>query len=107
MNAITLQEALTALLGNGSMGVAVFYVWLKIEAMWPILIALDIELKRVLLAIVSFVLVQFVYLAAVLATAVPAPISFLAWFSTSFVYASIAFSAATLTHGAQKARGKI
>lgn len=104
MNGMSLEEALLAVLGNGLMGVVVFYAWNKLEGWFAWLASADIELKRVGVALLSFVAVQAPFWFGVLMFVLPEPADWRAWLSETFFYASVAFLSATLTHGAAKGR---
>lgn len=104
MEGITLEAALLAVLGNGLMGLAVWYAWGKLEAWVPWLATLDKEIEACAVAVLAFVAVQAPFWFGILMRYLPTPVDWRTWLAQTFFYAGIAYTAANVRFNAAKSR---
>jgi len=80
-------------------GAAVAYLWRKLETVWFWAANLELNDKRIAIAIMGFLVVQPIFWFAVLVDALPAPTVWTDWLSQTFGYALSAFAGSTMIHG--------
>ena len=80
-------------------GLAVAYLWQKLERVWFWAANLEQDDKRIAVFMLGFLTVQPIYWFAVLVEGLPMPDVWTTWLSQTFGYALSAFAGSTLFHG--------